>query len=316
MNTFAEFGLRSPPHTVYNERENVTFEVGAILIYGQAEYRSQLPARWSAQFDSDRIFEISEGDEFGQIKVDLLPGQTFSFRDNGPLRQWVEDLVGTVIYLDITGLGHHLWMPLLRLLIEGEKDVQCLYTEPGVYTPSLHPKPGDFFDLSERTIGFKPVPTFARIPRRGSAPNLLIPLLGYEGARFKHLIETFEPSDRDIYPIVGVPGFEIDYPFHAFEGNAGPLSSTRAWQRVDYVDAACPFSVYSYIERARNEWPGRAIQVATIGTKPHALGAMLYALRDNSCDLLYDHPVRKAGRTGGSGKCHRYDVSTFWRLGH
>ncbi len=315
MNTFADSGIYSPPHKVHSTREDVAFDTNAILMFGHSETRSELPHSWLTQFSAQKVFQITEGTDDGQVLIDHLPGKSFSLRDNADLRQWINDCKESLIYLDITGLGHQVWMPLLRMIVESGKKVQCLYTEPDVYTPSPNPKPGDFFDLSERTTGFKPVPTFARIPRRANTPSLLIPLLGYEGARFKHLIETVEPSDADIFPIVGVPGFEIDYPFHTFEGNAGALSSTRAWQRVDYVDAACPFSVYGHIERLRGEWPGRGIQVATIGTKPHALGAMLYALRDSSCDILYDHPVRKPGRTRGSGKCHLYDISSFQSLG-
>ncbi|CAM3161345.1 hypothetical protein [Asticcacaulis taihuensis] len=316
MSTFADIGLRAPPHAIYETRDRVAFAPDSVLIFGHFETRSHLPESWVSQLSQQRIFQVAEGSDFGQIRIEGEIDEDLSLRENSKFRGWLNNLPATTVYLDITGLGHHLWMPILRMLLEGGKVVQCLYTEPGEYTYSSNPRPGDFYDLSEKMRGFRPIPTFARIPSRGRPAGLLIPLLGFEGVRFKHLVEVIEPNDKDIYPIIGVPGFEIDYPFHTFEGNADPLRSTRAWQRVDYVDASCPFSLFSLIERMRQDHPGRAIQVATIGTKPHALGAMLYAMRDDTCEILYDHPVRKQGRTHGSGKCHVYDISTFWRTGH
>ena len=140
---------------------------------------------------------------------------------------------------------------------------------------------------------------------------MLIPLLGFEGIRFRHLIEMIEPSERDVTPIVGVPGFELEYPIYALEGNASVLSLTRSWQRVCFVDAACPFSLFYHLSSVRKSAKDRQLQIATIGTKPHALGAMMYAMKNNDVELLYDHPIRRQGRTSGASKCHLYYVSAF-----
>jgi hypothetical protein len=267
-------------------------------------------------FRDGQAYQISELESFGQITIDRIPGVEFSLRENLSLRSWISSLDNRPIYLDITGLSHHVWMPLLRIILENNKEVHCIYTEPGRYTPSTNPRPGEFYQLSEKVRGLRPIPTFARIPSRSQSSGLLVALLGFEGVRFKYLVENVQPDEHDIFPIVGVPGFEIDYPFHTFEGNADILKSTRSWQRLDYVDASCPFSLFRQLEVIRKDWPTRFIQLAVIGTKPHALGAMLYALRDNSVEILHDHPIKKAGRTQGSGRCHLYRVSTFWSQGY
>lgn len=315
MSTFADSTLYSPPHAVFEGRDQVRFLADAVLFFGEFETRSKIPISWSSQLPEHHVFRIEESGEANQISIDRLPESVFSLRDNRELRKWIVSLNCSIVYLDITGLGHNIWMPLLRILFEEKKPVQCIYTEPSSYTANPNPKPGDFYDLSEKVRGFSPIPTFARIPTRLTNSSVMIPLLGFEGIRFKHLVETFEPNEREIYPVIGVPGFEVEYPFHTFEGNADPLRTTRSWQRIDFVDAACPFSLFNLIRRLRSEIPNREFQVATIGTKPHALGAVLYALQDKSCDILYDHPVRKQGRTDGSGKCHLYDIATFWQLG-
>ena len=43
--------------------------------------------------------------------------------------------------------------------------------------------------------------------------------------------------------------------------------------------------------------------VAPIGTKPHAIGAILYAIKHrDEVELLYDNPKRSVHRTDGIGK--------------
>ncbi|MGO8465009.1 hypothetical protein AB9F45_10690 [Rhizobium leguminosarum] len=316
MSTFADRGLCAPPHEVFAARGDVRFDSASVLIYGGQEDRSLLPSEWVAQFDGDTVFRIDEQEEFGQIAIDRVGEQVFSLRQSALLRRWVGALSCARIYLDITGLSHGVWMPLLRIMLESGKSVTCLYSEPGRYTPSANPRPGEFYDLSEKVLGFRPIPSFAKLPSRSRSESLLIPLLGFEGVRLKYLIETVEPNDRDIFPIIGVPGFEIDYPFHTYEGNADALRATRAWQRIDFADASCPFALLNWFQNLRKEMPNRFFKIAAIGTKPHALGALLFALRDNLSEILYDHPVKKKGRTKGVGKCHLYDVTKYWLVGH
>ena len=122
-----------------------------------------------------------------------------------------------------------------------------------------------------------------------------------------------ETDDREIRPVIGVPGFKLQYPFYSFEGNAAELSATRSWERVSYVDAACPFSLFSHLTKLHEKCKLKRLQIATIGTKPHALGAMLYALKSTKVELIYDHPVRNKASTTGKSRCHLYRVSYYLR---
>lgn len=313
MNTFADAGFCAPPRSIYPTRSDVQFESPGTLIYGEFEERSQLPVSWQQHFQAGHSFQIAEGADLGQISIEENGSKEYSLRESSALKEWIRRLSDGPVYIDITGLGHHVWMPILRFLLEESREVFCLYTEPGRYVPSVNPRPGEFYQLSEKSRGYQPIPTFARIPSRSQRAGILVPLLGFEGVRYRYLIENEQPAERDVFPIVGIPGFEIDYPFHTFEGNAEVLKETRSWQRVDFVDAACPFSLFNHLNSIRANWPSRLIRLAIIGTKPHALGAVLYALRDGSVELLHDHPIRKKGRTDGSGRCHLYRVSVFLR---
>ena len=53
-----------------------------------------------------------------------------------------------------------------------------------------------------------------------------------------------------------------------------------------------------------------------IGTKPHAVGAVLFYLDSPSdVELVYDHPVRKADRTMGTSRVCVYNISLLRTIG-
>ena len=53
--------------------------------------------------------------------------------------------------------------------------------------------------------------------------------------------------------------------------------------------------------------------VAPIGTKPHAIGAILYAIKNpTKVELLYDNPKRSVHRTDGIGKILVCDISKLY----
>ena len=311
MNFLGEPPLCLASRVTLENKTDIDVSHGSVLLFGVLEERSKLSENWRALFASGNTYEVLVGEDLQTAKVPQFTEDWLSLRNQDTLRALIRHMGPTQLYVDITGLPHNIWMPILRVSIELGVETSCLYVEPQSYTYSPKPKPGDFFDLSERIEGFSPIPTFARIISRRPEESILVPLLGFEGIRFRHLIETVEPSERDISPVIGVPGFQLDYPFHAFEGNGPTLRATRSWQRVSFIDASCPFTLFFHLKAIHNRSEGKRIQVATIGTKPHALGAMLYALKNKDVELIYDHPVRKMERTKGISKCHLYHVSKF-----
>ena len=54
--------------------------------------------------------------------------------------------------------------------------------------------------------------------------------------------------------------------------------------------------------------------IAPLGTKPHAIGAILYAIKnDERVELLYDNPYRNVHRTNGVGRVLVCNVSKLYR---
>jgi hypothetical protein len=211
-------------------------------------------------------------------------------------------------YIDITGLAHSVWAPLVRAARSVVESLFVIYMEPDVYKAQVAPSPSSLYDLTESFKGIDPLPGFANLtgpPRR--AETIFVPFLGFEGARARHIVGAMFDSTPNTIPVVGLPGFQIDYPQITLTSNQAFLKETASYPRIRFAKANCPFDAYSQLVEIRRDNPGSYLYVAPIGTKPHALGAILFAL-DNLKDteLLYDHPVRRSGRTKGVGPAHIY----------
>lgn len=216
------------------------------------------------------------------------------------------------LYLDITGLAHHVWAPLLRAGLAACDEVVVVYVELGDYRYSAAPTDGEIFDLSERISGIAPLPGFAALSDGREEDTCFVPLLGFEGVRFSYLLEQVQPPGAKIVPIIGVPGFRPEYPFHTYHGNRLPLLDTLAWKKVRFALANCPFSLFYLLEDIASEYSPGVLKIAPIGTKPHALGAVLYNLASaRRVELVYDHPIRRAARTSGASRVLVYHVSSF-----
>lgn len=217
---------------------------------------------------------------------------------------------GRVLYIDITGLSHPTWAALIRAAIAARMEVRVVYVEPGRYKRSAAPLEGQVYDLSARIAGIAPMPGFATIATTDD--SLFVPLLGFEGARFRHVIEQVQPSHERIVPVVGVPGFKPWYVFETYMGNRAALEETSAWYHIEYVPANCPFSCFYLLQELARRKPNSILKVAMIGTKPHALGAVMFALTSpNRIELIYDNPIRKEGRTDGLDRLLVYHVGAI-----
>ncbi len=139
-----------------------------------------------------------------------------------------------------------------------------------------------------------------------------VPLLGFEGTRLAYITENVQPPGGKTVPVVGAPGFRPEYPFYAYHGNRSALSETRAWKNVRFSIANCPFSLFYTLQDIADQYPRDLLKVAPIGTKPHALGAVLFAIVGRrEVELVYDHPIRKKDRTEGASRLLVYHISAF-----
>lgn len=233
-------------------------------------------------------------------------------RSRRQLVEFWDSVSELVVYLDITGLDYHIWAPLLRTSLECKKRVRVVYVEPQIYRASENPIEGEFFDLSEKIRGISPLPGFATLDETDDERVCFVPLLGFQGTRLAYVVEQVQPPGGNIYPIVGLPGFRAEYPFHAFHANQIVLQSTKAWRNLSFVAANCPFALYYTLQDIAAKFPRYVLKIAPIGTKPHALGALLFALANpDRVEIVFDHPIRKANSTLGTARLMVYDVGAL-----
>lgn len=238
-----------------------------------------------------------------------FPSETFNIYQSSELGDLIDRLDG-VVAIDLTSLEHRVWAPLIRTLLERGRTVFALYVEPADYRRH-DDEAGSIYDLSS-TRGIEPLPGFARLARRPNGESSFAPLLGFEGARLKYIFDQEDVDTRVTSPVVGVPGFRLEYSMHSFVANRDILEQDRMEGRVELAAANCPFEAFHALERIHLRSGSEYLRVAPIGTKPHALGSVLYAIENStSVELIYDHPVRSSNRTAGSRSIYVYDISGF-----
>lgn len=235
-----------------------------------------------------------------------------SLRSRSSMQQSLQMTSGRQTYLDVTGIPHHVWAPIIRILIENgnPSSLHVIYAEPATYdkAPNAH---AGLYELSERLNGIAPLPMFARL-RSGSSDSIVIAMLGFEGSRFRHLLSALEPPDERVIPLIGVPGFQHTYPAYSFLGNRHVLEESFRFSRVQFAKSNCAFDASLQLLQIARDNPSRTLQIAPIGTKPHALAAILFAIAnpDNS-EIVYDHPIRRPDRTVGTGRLCIYPLDGF-----
>lgn len=302
--------------TEFPSREEFKLEAGSVYLFAESvERRSHLPTEWSILQDGNFV-EVVEGD-YGEFSFTAL-GKRFQLRSGQQLDKFLDEIFDAEgpVYLDITGLSHHVWAPLASRLfgrvLRGKAPwpVSIVYVEPRHYKKSSVPRTGDIFALSERSHGISPIPGMATLRRSPVGVPLLVGLLGFEGWRFEAILSAFEPDAGSVVPVIGVPGFRAEYPFYTVEGNHRPLDKDDNWIRRKFATANDPFEVFDLLSRLSTS--GVQLRIAMVGTKPHSLGAVLFvSAYPERGELVYDNPIRAEGRTDQGRRVQVYDLSAF-----
>ena len=282
-----------------------------ILASNATETRGQLPI-WQEikKKHPEKLVMISQVDK-ESIKVQLSDGkfETLSLRSDDAIAELVNS---DELLLDVSGLQHNLWAPIIKGAVDNEVKLKVLYAEPDSY--KLHPAPASasLFDLSASFEGLSPLPGFAKL----SGPEdenkcIFIALLGFEGNRPERLALQLDPAPK-VIPIVGVPGFQAEFPTFTIACNRALLHSYHASSDIRYARASCPFEVYQTLKSIREDFPEHYMYLAPVGTKPHSIGAIRYAIENpEHTEIMFDYPVRKTGRTKGVGLIHIYNFENF-----
>jgi hypothetical protein len=302
-----------PLFTREMERHHLTLPFGSAYLHGAGavEERGELTPEWVAAraVDGVKFFAIQEDGE--RLTISDGEAEVSCYLNQAEALQGILRDAGGEIYLDITSVTHRTWAPLLRAAIEGGVAMKIVYLEPASYRRSTSPAPGLIYDLSERIDGISPLPGFARVAGPSPRAPVFVPLLGFEGARLSFMLESVQAPLESTFAVVGVPGFRPEYPFVAYAGNRTELDGDLG-RNAHLAKANCPFDLYHALYRIRRKFPDSPMKIAPIGTKPHAVGAVLFALAyPEAVEIVYDNPVRSSKRTEGEARLCLYDIPGF-----
>lgn len=220
-----------------------------------------------------------------------------------------DSLNGKNILIDITGMDQPAMFFLLKCLREQKraKRVFGVYTEPLKYKTNPSQTSGDEFDLTEEFVAFRSLPGFLPAYDRRKGKQLLV-FMGFEGRRFTKVFEEVNPEPNCTHAVFGIPAFQPGWQYLTLGSNqaACELSHTH----LHRAEANNPFDAFDVATEISESYPHLQLVLAPIGTKPHALGAALYAARHNDAVLIYDFPIKqKLLRTLGVGKSSVYNLT-------
>jgi hypothetical protein len=290
--------------TIYSDVTDIVLTPNSTYIYGySAESRSHVVDTLKEKYKNNISFiQLESKDGERDIIEDKVSTQTYSLRSKENIKNLLNTYHSNVLYIDVTGLNNRISAALLNnILSDISTSVFVLYAEPRSYKIQLFKSESVYIDLSEKINGIEPLPGFANI-FPDDIDYKFVALLGFEGGRFTHLINNVQPAEDNIIPVIGVPGYRLEYPFVTYWGNRSGLTDTGAWANVKYAVANSLVDVYMLLEKIKTNHPKCKIKLAPIGTKPHVIGAILFAIKHpREVELIYDNPKRKIERTDGVG---------------
>lgn len=291
---------------VSNTIEEITPLDGSTYLYGYStEDRSHEVDSLISRFPEVHFIEIILTED-KDIVTNGDRSERYNLRSSKDIGSLISKYKSKLIYIDVTGLNTRVAASLLNNSIRLSKDdyladIRVIYAEPNSYKIQMFKSASVLNDLSEKIDGIEPLPGIASIIP-DEEDMIFVACLGFEGGRFTHIVESIQPPDDNIIPVVGVPGYRIEYPFVAIWGNRQPLEATKSWQNMEFAAANSLVDVYLLLKRILEEHPKSKLKIAPIGTKPHAIGAILFAIKNpNKVEIVYDNPKRKTQRTQGCG---------------
>lgn len=302
-------------YTEFCDVNSHCLETGALFIYEQdAEDRSvYCKSALEANNPSVEFIGIEEQkDDMINIIKDGEQVDTLNLYSALTILTFIRMKKPSCVYLDVTGMNCRVAAPILKVLLEEKIEARVVYAEPSDYIIDAFKKEGLFNEYSETVDGVLPLPGFVNlIPY--DEPPVFVALLGFEGWRFAYLVRVQSPLDKKIHPVVGVPGYKMNYPYISLWGNRNVLKEHNCWDHIKYAEANSIVDIYFMLDEIFQDNHNCRMVVAPIGTKPHAIGAIVYAIKHpRYVELLYDNPKRTLHRTEGVGRVSICDVTKLF----
>lgn len=300
-------------------------EIDFFFMGNSKEIRSKKVISLVKEHYQNDILSINYDIEFEKYSIQKLSGWDDPIKEN--LMESGKDLVNDFIddlqeldidnkniLIDITSLKHPFLFFFLLLLKKNFKPnkLYITYTEPEKYIQEAKEESiAKKFDLTEKFCAVNSLPGFARISNHNKE-KILIALMGFEGNRFSKAFEDVNPSDRKTYAIVGFPSFQPSWQYYVYSQNQYAINQSKAFNSIKRSTANEPFGVYNLLKKIKNKNQDFELVIAPIGTKPHSLGACMFAIDNEDIQIYYDFPsYGNKTRTIGIGNSFLYNLTDY-----
>lgn len=219
------------------------------------------------------------------------------------------------VLIDSTSMVHPLLFYFIKVLREENtfklSNFFITYTEPKKYQQNDSTKTNRKFDLTEKFFKRNSLPGFARIPEQEKAKTL-VTIMGFEGNRYSTTYEEVNPAIGKTHAVVGFPSFQPGWQYYVYSENKSVIEQSRVYNSIFRVSACEPFGIYNVLKKIYDNDVKNEIVIAPLGTKPHSIGACMFAIDHKSVQLFYDYPIfGKKIRTEGVGNSYLYNLSLF-----
>ncbi len=216
------------------------------------------------------------------------------------------------IIIDCTSTGVAELLILTQCLYNiNNKAFDILYLEPkdyAVFNKSFIEKRN--FELSCGIEGYIGIPGQSLAFERN---DRAVFFCGYEAERLDRTFEELDIIGKNVQLVFGTPPFSVGWDMNSYSNHISVIEKQNINRLFYYCAAANPLAVCEKLEYFYNALgEGDRLFIIPIGTKPMAIGACIYKVSKNDnikLSILYDHPIKKTGRSAEISKWNLYNVT-------
>lgn len=209
------------------------------------------------------------------------------------------------VLIDITSLQHVVIACLLKKILTEIKPAKVFltYVKPETYIQDEV----KLYDFSADFSAPMAIPGFASCSKK---EEILVPFLGFEGIRLKNIIGDEHYSD--INPIVGFPSDDPIWQFETLKYCKDAIVEQDAQLKIRKCKADSVYDAYCELEKIATDYNAKPMVIAPLGTRPHFVAAVIYALRHKKeSRIIYDNAIEKNNYTNGIRNIKVYHISRF-----
>lgn len=183
----------------------------------------------------------------------------------------------TNIGVDISAMPVPIFIQILHFLFETHANIKILvcYTEPKLYNLD------NLFDFKsfQGEIELRAIPGFeGKSSQEDQIKRIVFYILGFE----KNYINSLIPRDMKSDGIIPINGFPSYFPKYK---DISTVNNNVNYHELDikmvFSEANNPFEVYNQLCDLKRRYEEYCIDIVSAGTKPMALGACLFALKNS-----------------------------------